>query len=69
MHVDVIDPKKTAMIVVDMQNDFVASAEDRWELADHLAVDRQMWGGSQSRYHRRGLLPLPTIQCASQMQV
>jgi biuret amidohydrolase len=24
MHVDVIDPKKTAMIVVDMQNDFVA---------------------------------------------
>jgi ureidoacrylate peracid hydrolase len=25
MHVDVIDPKKTAMIVVDMQNDFVAS--------------------------------------------
>src|SRR5229473_1107224 len=25
MHIDVIDPKKTAMIVVDMQNDFVAS--------------------------------------------
>lgn len=25
MHVDVIDPNKTAMIVVDMQNDFVAS--------------------------------------------
>lgn len=25
MHVDVIDPQKTAMIVVDMQNDFVAS--------------------------------------------
>ena len=25
MHVDAIDPKKTAMIVVDMQNDFVAS--------------------------------------------
>jgi nicotinamidase-related amidase len=25
MHVDVIDPKKTAMILVDMQNDFVAS--------------------------------------------
>src|SRR5438128_2244951 len=25
MQVDVIDPKKTAMIVVDMQNDFVAS--------------------------------------------
>jgi biuret amidohydrolase len=25
MHVDVLDPKKTAMIVVDMQNDFVAS--------------------------------------------
>ena len=25
MHVDVIDPKRTAMIVVDMQNDFVAS--------------------------------------------
>ena len=24
MHIDVIDPKKTAMIVVDMQNDFVA---------------------------------------------
>ena len=24
MQVDVIDPKKTAMIVVDMQNDFVA---------------------------------------------
>ena len=24
MHVDVIDPKKTALIVVDMQNDFVA---------------------------------------------
>jgi len=25
MHIDAIDPKKTAMIVVDMQNDFVAS--------------------------------------------
>ena len=25
MHIDVIDPKKTAMIVVDLQNDFVAS--------------------------------------------
>src|SRR5437867_2910865 len=25
MHIDVIDPQKTAMIVVDMQNDFVAS--------------------------------------------
>ena len=25
MHIDLIDPKKTAMIVVDMQNDFVAS--------------------------------------------
>ena len=25
MQIDVIDPKKTAMIVVDMQNDFVAS--------------------------------------------
>jgi len=25
VHIDVIDPKKTAMIVVDMQNDFVAS--------------------------------------------
>jgi len=25
MHIDVIDPKKSAMIVVDMQNDFVAS--------------------------------------------
>src|SRR6266852_6807291 len=25
MHIDVIDPKNTAMIVVDMQNDFVAS--------------------------------------------
>jgi nicotinamidase-related amidase len=25
MHIDVIDPNKTAMIVVDMQNDFVAS--------------------------------------------
>src|SRR6266852_2744053 len=25
MHIDVIDPRKTAMIVVDMQNDFVAS--------------------------------------------
>src|SRR6202521_1209021 len=25
MHIDVIDPKKTAMIVVDMQNDFVAA--------------------------------------------
>jgi len=24
MQIDVIDPKKTAMIVVDMQNDFVA---------------------------------------------
>src|SRR5947207_15329130 len=25
MHIEAIDPKKTAMIVVDMQNDFVAS--------------------------------------------
>jgi ureidoacrylate peracid hydrolase len=25
MQIDVIEPKKTAMIVVDMQNDFVAS--------------------------------------------
>jgi biuret amidohydrolase len=25
MHIDAIDPKKTAMIVVDMQNDFVAA--------------------------------------------
>ena len=29
MRVEVIDPKKTAMIVVDMQNDFVASGAPR----------------------------------------
>src|SRR5437588_12238485 len=40
MQIDVIDPKKTAMIVVDMQNDFVASGAAMETPAARAAVPK-----------------------------
>src|ERR1700720_1497984 len=41
MRVDVIDPKKTAMIVVDMQNDFVASGAPMETPAARLVIPKE----------------------------